>query len=266
MTLKIPIYGCEDEWSPEPHWITFTDDGEIHLDSDLHDVELELSLVALGAPAPRCIWGYTAYQKNPFGLLVEALKLIATESDMAGEGILKSVCDMLALDFLEQLKPLAGPPEFDIAIALSEILSLGRARSVARLRVALGDTSVGTASAVRKWSSHNKDRLQKEIAFASDAGFVEQARECNGTRIMVAYVAKDVGKYITRSTGFPPTSGLRDVSIKCMQAVAQPIIDAGARIPNDEYTHALEAERSWQKSHMVKAISAILERKPWPSV
>jgi hypothetical protein len=259
VSFRIPMF-CADEWK-DPHHILVNNDGTLTLED--HDVELELALIALGAQTPRCIQGYLNYQKNFLGLLNEIGHVLPPpprDASYYRESL--PVCGLLAVDFITHA--LTHKPPMEASVLAPYNTALQAANDGFRWHLNRAMTLPRTYDLAAKAPACQKSA---RIRFHT---YVREFDRLLPDNVMLS--TSTAADMLQRLSPMVMTRIPLRQCFELLEAIAhdgQRIASLTVRERDGAAQERLEArhnEAAWQRTHVVKALTAIAERRPWPSL
>jgi hypothetical protein len=272
------------ECSGEEHDVQITDDYEVVVDPEKHDVELEGALIALGAKTPPCMQLGPRWTEEPFQLVGDVRMLVkhqhATPGPYPVERALfytDGINVHLACDFIEHVaNQLPDQRDSSVILIYDTLFNTRQYELMEDIR--------GPAGARRRDAEHLAERRSYFNAVLRDG---DRAQELlDAAEVQTSYDALETPDRTLRTIrllllcltriacavrGYHfRGSDLNDVSLLCCRADYQL---TGVHTVYGDISSLAERTRlraspemSWQLRHMIKALTALIENNPWPSV
>jgi hypothetical protein len=250
MPLKYTV-----ECSGEYHTVTIDDEGFMHLDESVHDLELELSLVAMGAKPPTCITSYRRWRNNPFYFIEQDVgqKFFRTRDHQTG------LILGLGVDFAYRVTVLMNAVD-----GCSTRNQLKYAHNVVlhALKLAMPKASVKDANRTQKDLVTSSSALNKQamrFTFKSDAQMLAaEARE----EAILGIVSWS-------------TNGADNARIQAVAAMAAAVIgpdyvsqefDLQERMQRAPIKAIVEREEAWQRKRAAYVLRYYRKHKVYPQL
>lgn len=260
MSFRIPQQ-CADDWGKEPlHFIAVNDDGTLTLED--HDTDLELSLIELGAPEPRCIRGLKNYLKEPLGLILEIDGVLRHYGvGNSPHGFQNEIGPRLAVDFAQHAfdSYLVGAVEY--RERANAVLNIARELFTVRIDLFMFERlPVGVTNFV-DFSRDCRDAFVAAMA-ASDKVRASMAGHymSHNFPLLLQNLGPMVMTTITPHQTYERVKQVAHVA----RVAARVACEQSGRLPSD-CANQVAAELDWQKRHAVAAITSLVEGKSWPS-
>lgn len=261
MSFRLPIDNCLDEHG-EPHYVTLHDDGTMTFDGN-HDPDLELALGELGAKLPPCILVYQAWVHDPFRLIANASRSIAYQYGTQMSYVMRAVITSLGIDFLRHVEPPSVHPDRIVEKNYNSLMERARVVAADFLDISVGKKHVDirkpypTDHIVRA-----RDILQSSQFSVSLASLTYSPRyhwyammyEADKRLVPLALAKMHMNDLVMI---------LDKLASACTHLAGDPQV-IFADYTNDPHDAAEEA--AWQRRHMIKGITCLMEGKPWPEV
>lgn len=229
------MIGCGADYTP--HRLTFTDDGEVRVDPDKHDEDLERSLAEMGAELPNCLRTAEALRTLPISVLAE-LRYFYREARNKAMPLISAkpyIAAHIGADAVEHVAKQFSDPSPERQLALRVVQQVRELQDASDDKPHVDALLSLEHSLIELYGTARRESPYEQLAYAG------------GMLASRAY---------SRESSYHSTN---DVLITAQRAVA------AMQATDNEAGVAQDAEARWQSRQLIRGINATLEGKPWPS-
>lgn len=252
MPLKFATSRCADE----RHHFSIDNEGVMHLDESVHDIDLEMSLVEMGGKAPECLVIYRYWNNHPFYFIQEHIgkRFVQTRDHQTG------LILGLGVDFAYRVTAL-----MDIIGGCSARngLKYGHEVVLQALKLARPGRAVENSYEVRKALLSSISELNKDVVVR----FVDESNAQ-----MLAYEA---GEEALHGVLAWDTNGADNARIQSVAAVAAAAIgpdyvsqefDLQERMQRPPLKAVVDYEEAWQRRRTAYVLRYYRKHKIYPKL
>jgi hypothetical protein len=263
MAFRLTVEDC----GGEDHYITIEDDGHITYDPKVHDVDLERSLVELGAAEPKCLSFELRYTMNPFRMVDDVHDMLRHAPDITFYKT--GINSLLACDFIEHVLRTVPDLSSDRADLLHEGLTW--ARTYYALPYILLPYNERPSDADTAYKLHVAKNMVVRTSDIMALGIYREkpasGRSATDRRsreaiklLSLAFML--IARGVSRNTF--DGNHIDEVSRICIRAT--PSADTDSEVITRREALAQYDEHRWQVARTVAVLTAIIKGKPWPSL
>jgi hypothetical protein len=265
MAFSLTVENC----GGETHAVRINADGSVSVDPDTHDVELERSLVELGAKEPKCLSYVGRYAQNPFHIVGDVKYMLRDDPTVCFYET--GINSLLACDFIEHVFRIVPDHSSERAKLLQE--GLGQARTYYSLPDILmpyverpqDSEYLYKASVARGTLVRTGDIMAVKVDQPEPTRVNSEQDIRNKDSILRLCLAFITVAHGAHSNSFK-SAKLQEVARTCVRACSRQVLPESFKTTPRAHLIAEGAESDWQIARTVAVLTAIIEGKPWPSI